>query len=302
MVVKSKTFFLYYLSTEVKIIENMGCEGVKKYAYNMFLLFTLVALLLSPLVLTIYNVPRLKEGASWTYIWEWKEVRIIDGKKHTISWKVTYKIKIRGIESDLISYTLLSAERMFNDVVNQSSSFVRCYARIYDADKNGKYDFWLAFIESPFFIKLNWSDLKNEWKESVDVLKKVRGIEIRREEAENWMFTITISIKNVENDVNYDYEIEEGNVTIKETVKYSREGILISLKYREIAKFEGGDSYTITANFYRSIPYFSMEFVTYAMFGICIIIAGISGYIMGTKRRKQLVVAEGPFYFNYGET
>jgi len=116
------------------------------------------------------------------------------------------------------------------------------------------------------------------------------------------VFTITISIKNVENDVNYDYEIEEGNVTIKETVKYSREGILISLKYREIAKFEGGDGYTITANFYRSIPYLLMEFVTYAMFGICIIIAGISGYIMGTKRRKQLVVAEGPFYFNYGET
>ena len=165
-------------------------------------------------------------------------------------------MKIRGIESDLISYTLLSAERMFNDVVNQSSSFVRCYARIYDTDKNGKYDFWLAFIESPFFIKLNWSDLKNEWKESVDVLKKVRGIEIKREGAENWVFTITISIKNVENDVNYDYEIEEGNVTIKETVKYSREGILISLKYREIAKFEEGDSYTITANFYRSIPLF----------------------------------------------
>ncbi|MHA1581226.1 MAG: hypothetical protein ACTSYM_01790 [Candidatus Baldrarchaeia archaeon] len=53
---------------------------MKKYAYSMFLLFTLVALLLSPLMLTIYNVPRLKEGASWTYIWKWKEVRIIDGK------------------------------------------------------------------------------------------------------------------------------------------------------------------------------------------------------------------------------
>jgi len=265
---------------------------VKRYITGIIVLSMLVALILSSLLMfTVYSVPRLKEGSSWIYVWKWEETRVIDGEKYTKLWEMTYKIRIRKIEDNMVSYTLLSTDHTLKDAINQSSSFVRCYAWTYDFDKNGKYELWSAFIDSPIFIKSHWNDLKNEWENSVNALNNISGIEIK-EEAKNWKFSITVIIDNIERDVNHDFIREDGNITITETVKYSKEGILISLKHLEVAKFEGGDSYTVTTNLSKEVPYSPTELAMYLIFGISVLTAGISGYMIGTRSKKQSMASE----------